>query len=127
MKKTVAILILAIGAGFVLQAFKSNPAPGPGIPDDVKEVLKASCYDCHSNDASGKKSKIALNFDKWEGYKLTKKISKLEDICTLVGENKMPPEKYLKSNPDGALSDDQIKLICDWTGKASEELMVGGE
>ena len=127
MKKPVAFLVVAVGVCFLLQAFKPIPAPGPGIPEEVKAVLRTSCFDCHSNDGSSKKAKIALNFDKWGKYKLTKKIYKLEDICTLVGESKMPPEKYLKSKPDRALSDDQKKLICDWTGKESVKLIEGSE
>ena len=125
MKKTVVFLVLAVGVGFLLQAFKPIPVPGPGIPEDVEAVLKTTCYGCHSSDASGQKAKIALNFDKWDNYKLTKKISKLDDICELVTDNKMPPEKYLKSNPDKALSDEQKELICTWTGEETAKLMEG--
>jgi len=125
MKKPVLFLVITGVIFLVFQAFVINPAPGPGIPEDVQDILKTFCNDCHSNDASSKKGKIALNFDKWNDYKVSKKISKMEDICELVDEGKMPPEKYLKSKPDNALSDSQKALICDWTSKESVILMEG--
>ena len=109
--------------GLLLMAFMPNPAPGSGFPEDVEKVLTSSCFDCHYSDASNKRAKLALNFDKWEEYKTTKKISKLNDICELVGEGKMPPGKYLENNPERALTDTQKKLICDWAEKESAKLM----
>lgn len=125
MRKPVAFLAVIGMVFLVFQSFMVNSAPAPGIPEDVKDVLISACYDCHSNNASSDKSKDALNFDEWGDYKVSKKISKLADICELVDEGKMPPAKYLKSKPDKALSDAQKKLICDWTGKESVLLLEG--
>ena len=125
MRKPIVFLVI-IGVIFlVFQAFVTNSATPSPIPDDVLDVLKNSCFDCHSNAASGDKSKNALNFDEWDNYKVSKKISKLADICEFVGEGKMPPEKYLKNKPDNAPSDSQKTLICDWTRKESANLMEG--
>ena len=124
MKKAILFLVFA-GFGLLITAFITVPAPGPDFPDEVEAVLKNSCYDCHSNDASSKKGKLALNFDKWEGFKDTKKISKLNDICELVGEGKMPPGKYLANKPDRALTDAQKELICSWAEEESAKLMEG--
>jgi len=124
MKKTIPILVMT-GAGLLFMAFMTSPAPGPGFPEDVEKVLKASCFDCHSNNASSKKGKLALNFDKWGDYKTSKKVSKLNDICELVEENKMPPGKYLEKKPDRALTDAQKELICSWADKESAKLMEG--
>jgi hypothetical protein len=125
MKKAIVLLVPATFLFFVFQSFIVNPQAGPEFPADVKEVLKTSCYDCHSKDASHKKGTLALNFDKWDDYKLTKRISKLDAICEVIEEGKMPPEKYLKGNPDKALSDDQKALICNWAEDESAKLMEG--
>ena len=125
MRKPLTFIVI-IGIIFlVFQAFVIQSPPAPGIPDEVKDILKTSCFDCHSNDASGDKSKNALNFDEWSDYKVSKMISRLADICEVVDEGKMPPEKYLKHNPDNALSDAQKATICDWAGKESTLLMEG--
>lgn len=125
MKKLIVSLAVSAILLLVFQSFVFKTAPAPDIPADVKEILKASCYDCHSKDASNKKGKIALNFDKWDDYKDTKKISKLDAICEVISKDKMPPEKYLKNSPDKALSDDQKVAVCSWTDKEATKLMGG--
>jgi len=123
MKKAILLLVPGAFLFFVFQSFTFNPLAGSEFPADVKEVLKTSCDDCHSKDASNKKGKLALNFDKWDDYKLTKRISKLDAICEVIEEGKMPPEKYLKGNPDKALNAELQELICNWAEDESVKLM----
>ena len=123
MKKTVLLLLPIAALVIALSSFLTRPAGESVNSGDAKEVLKAHCYGCHSDASSGKISKTALNFDKWDEYKLSKKISKLAQICEELEKGKMPPKKFLKSNPDKALSDEQKQLICKWTVTESEKLM----
>jgi mono/diheme cytochrome c family protein len=95
----------------------------PGYPEEVGKILKNSCFACHVTDAKGDKAKAALDFQIWEEYKLTKKISLLNKIGKVVDEGNMPPGKYLENNPDRALSEEQVKLIRDWSKKETEDLM----
>ena len=125
MKRHAARFLLTCMASLALLAFRPGPANGPEIPDEVNQVLKHSCFDCHSNSAKKKVPKAALNFDKWDSYKATKKISKLDGICKTVENNKMPPEKYVNDNPGKALSADQKRVLCEWAKKESESLMEG--
>ena len=125
MRKLFLLLGLAGIVVLVFQAFSVSPASEPVVPEDVKTILTSSCYDCHSNSASGKKPKEALNFDKWEKYNTGKKISKLADICEMVGEGKMPPEKYLNNKPEKALSKAEREMICKWVAEESVKLMEG--
>ena len=125
MKKLIVSLAVSAILLLVFQSFVSKTAPTPDIPSDVKEILKTSCYDCHSQESSNKKGKEALNFDKWDDYKDSKKISKLDAICEVISKDKMPPEKYLKNSPEKALSDDQKVAVCSWTDKEIEKLMGG--
>ena len=68
MKKLIVSLAVSAILLLVFQSFVFKTAPAPDIPADVKEILKASCYDCHSQESSNKKGKIALNFDKWDDF-----------------------------------------------------------
>ena len=125
MRKNLYLSILAISIIILCQSFSPESISVTEIPDDVNKVLIASCYDCHSSDARNKDAREALNFEKWDDYRATKKIGLLGDICELVEKNKMPPEKYLDRNPDRKLTEKQKKLICDWTAKESAKLMEG--
>lgn len=125
MKNSLFLFVPATVLFLVFQSFVFNSPAGPEFPSEVKEVLKASCYDCHSKDASSKKGTLALNFDKWDNYKLSKRISKLDAICEEIEEGKMPPAKYLKGNSDKALTDEQKALICSWTEGEADKLMGG--
>ncbi|MEN8156360.1 MAG: heme-binding domain-containing protein [Bacteroidota bacterium] len=125
MRKSIAFLAIGGLLILVMQASVLNQSPGQVIPEDVEDVLKSACFDCHSNDASSKKGKIALNFDKWESFKDSKKISKMGKICKVVEEGKMPPEKYLKSKPDRAMTEAQKAMVCEWAAKETEKLMEG--
>ena len=95
----------------------------PVFPEEVGKVLKNSCFNCHSGNAKNEDSKAALNLDIWIDYKVTKKISLLSDIDEVLKEGAMPPGKFLERNPDKALTDEQVKLIRDWTKKETEKLM----
>ena len=125
MKKIVSFTALAFLFFVALQAVSPSTQPGSVAEDDVKEILKNSCFDCHSDGATNKKGKNALNFDTWDEYKTGKKISLLSEICEVVSEGKMPPEKYLKSKPEATLTDQQKKLVCEWTSKESASLLEG--
>jgi cytochrome c5 len=125
MKKLILSIAVSGILFLVFQSFILNPPQDTDFPAGVKEVLKTSCNDCHSSGSSNQKAPLALNFDKWNDYKTSKKISKLESICEVIGENKMPPEKYLKGNPGKALSDEQKALVCKWSEEESTKLLGG--
>ena len=107
---------------------RGNASPPPSEPQDdfpkkVSGILTNSCYDCHTTGSNADKALDAFDFKKWEEYKLTKKISLLTKICEVVGKGDMPPGKHLKQHPEKALSESDIKTICNWTKKESEKLI----
>ena len=120
--------VLAIG---LLIAAQSSAPPAQAAvsdidqdwPEEIVTLIKHSCFDCHSADAGNVKAKAALNFSKWEDYKLTKKISKLTEIGEKVKEKDMPPKKYLEKNPDAVLSDEEITLLSTWANAEADKLM----
>ena len=99
------------------------PEPQADFPKKVSGILTSSCYDCHTTGSKAEKAVEALDFKKWEEYKLTKKISLLTKICEITEKGDMPPGKYLKQHPEKALSASDIKTICNWTRKESEKLI----
>ena len=125
MRKSIVLIIMAGGLFFLSQAYSPKNKPVGEIPEEVGKILVSSCYDCHSSEANSKDAPEALNFEKWDEYRVTKKIGLLGKICELVEEDKMPPKKYLGFKPDRKLSNSQKQLICDWTGKESSALMEG--
>jgi len=93
----------------------------PGFPEDVNKIIQNHCYGCHNNDGKSEDAVKKLNFDEWENYSMMKKTGKLKDICDIINEGKMPPEKFLKKYPDKKLSKEQEKIICDWTNRKTIE------
>jgi hypothetical protein len=128
MMKNKKVLILLAGAVlFLLQSFLVNRNVNPEVPEEVNQILVSSCYDCHSSAGQNDDAKKALNFESWDDYRLTKQIGLLGEIAEVIGEDKMPPSKYLEFKPDRKLSESQKELILKWTDEASDALMEGNE
>jgi len=101
------------------------------VPQDVQDILKRSCNDCHSNNTvypwyaeiqpvawwlndhiqEGKKD---LNFSEFATYRLRRQYKKLEEINELVKENKMPLNSYLWIHTDAKLNDQQKLTLANW-------------
>ena len=124
----------------VVPVDRSNP-PVTGevsAPDPVMEVLKNSCYDCHSNEALWPwYSKVApvswwiaghvhearehLNFSEWQGLPVEDRDHVLEEIWEKVEEGAMPLPSYLRMHPEAVLTDYQRETLRRWTeGQAPE-------
>ena len=98
-------------------------------PENVKSLLKAACYDCHSNESiypwytniapisfwikghinNGRKH---LNFSEWGTYNDNRKDHKMEECVEYVGEAWMPLSSYTWVHSDARLSDeDRNRLV----------------
>jgi len=124
MKKTGRILIALFGTIMITSAFiipDSTPPNDPPtiIPDSVWAIFEISCYDCHSNNGNGL-VKAKLNFDKWNIYSPEKQLKKATNICQAMQDQKMPPSKYLKKNPDDAPSVAEVIRVCNWLGEIAK-------
>ncbi len=81
------------------------------VPDDVNNLLKTACYDCHSNTTTYpwyaevqpiawwiadhvSEGKRELNFSIFNDYKMKRKIQKLEEIEEQLAEKEMPLFSY---------------------------------
>ena len=86
------------------------------IPADIHSILENKCFECHTSESKGSKSKLKLNFDKFTNgdYSNGKLVSKFGKITKQLNNNKMPPKKHLSKNPDQKLSSEESKLIISW-------------
>jgi uncharacterized membrane protein len=110
------------------------------IPENVKEILKTSCMDCHSNNTVYlwydrispvswlvnnhiKDGKKELNFSQWGELDKFKKISKLEDIREELEQKTMPLKQYTALHWDAKLTEEEIAVLTAWIDKTGEELL----
>ncbi len=101
------------------------------IPAEVQTVLKASCYDCHSNNTKYpwynniqpiawyledhvKEAKKELNFNEFATYKIARQYRKLEEIINEVEMDEMPIESYTLIHGGTELNTAQKTMIINW-------------
>lgn len=123
MKKRIALIVIAGGMFILFQSNQPNPELITQMPEEVSTVLESKCYGCHTTGAKSDDALKAVNFSEWANYKVSKQVAVLGDITNVVEKGKMPPEKYLKNNPEKELTDVEKKLIIDWTKEASDKLL----
>ncbi len=143
MKKIFKRFLLVLLIAFIaIQFFRPQKNTAAGIsandittkyavPQNVQQILKTSCYDCHSNNTvypwysniqpvawwlkdhidEGKKE---LNFSVFASYRIGRQYRKLEEINGEVKENKMPLESYTLIHGDAKLSDEQKLTLATW-------------
>jgi hypothetical protein len=102
------------------------------IDVSVQQILKTSCYDCHSNhsdypwyanvqpirawlDHHIDEGKGELNFSVFATYKLRRKYHKLEEIVEQVESNEMPMNSYTWTHRNAILSPEQKSTLVSWT------------
>ena len=132
MKKLIAVIILAlIGIQFI-PVERTNPPIQSDIdaPENVKEILKKACYDCHSNETNWAwYTKVApmsfltvkdvedgrkhLNFSEWGSYN-TKMGQIKEEIWEEVREEQMPPWMYRVSHSEAKLTLEEKNILRNW-------------
>jgi hypothetical protein len=84
------------------------------IPSDVKEIIDNSCYGCHNSESRNLKGKGKLKFDQLGELKTHKLVGTLSKLSDEVKEGDMPPKKFLKNNPESALTDEQKQVLINW-------------
>ena len=133
MKKILIVLVvILIGIQFI-PVERTNPPVSWDInpPANISEILRTSCYDCHSNETIWPwYSKIApvsflvagdvnegrkhLNFSEWGKYEADKREKILEEIVEEIEKEAMPLTSYTFTHPNAKLDDHRIKLIKEW-------------
>lgn len=101
------------------------------VPTSVKEMVRTSCYNCHSNNTDYpwynkvqpmawylehhiKEGKAELNFNEWADYSNRRKRSKLKSIVNQIEDDEMPLDSYTLIHRDAILSEEDKKAIIDY-------------
>jgi hypothetical protein len=144
-------LLLAVAALFVVIQFfprqpaKTNPPVDPARtfaavmkpPQNVRNILRHACFDCHSNETQwpwyagvapfswlvrrhvedGRKH---VNFSEWLKPEETAftSWSDLEDVCKVLRDKSMPLPGYDWLHPHAKLSDSDRLSVCTWVDAA---------
>jgi len=117
------LLAIVIQSSILVTGNTSKVAGDLNIPENIKSVLDTKCFGCHNVDAKSDKAKNKLLLDKLDELSKVKLIAKLGDIGEVVGEGNMPPEKFIEQKPEAKLSEEEHKLLVEWSEQAADKLM----
>ena len=143
MKKKIGIGLLVVVVGMQLVRIdKTNPPVDEAKdiiavtnpPSEVTEILKAACYDCHSNETAYpwysnvapvswwlqhhvEEGREHLNFSQWGDYDDKKAEHKLDECIEMLEEGKMPMNSYTWTHEEAVLTDKEKELLLDWMQK----------
>lgn len=149
--KSVNKIIIVLGIFLVLIQFY-QPEPNIGnalgendithsalLPNEVMQILKTSCFDCHSNHTDYpwyskiqpigiwlanhiNEGKRELNFSEFNNYKAKRKRHKLEEMVKEIKEREMPLSSYTIIHKNAILTNDQVQLLVDWAESAYQSI-----
>lgn len=111
------------------------------VPKQVMNVLRTSCYDCHSNKTNYpwytsiqpvgwilashiKSGKSNLNFSEFGAYSNRKQQSKLRAIINSVNDDTMPLDSYLEIHVNAKLSAQSKAVLIDWFKTTKDSLSL---
>jgi len=107
----------------------------------VMQVLKKSCYDCHSNATEWSiysdiaplsfivhshvdDARKALNFSEWQKISKDIKIARLKRTITTLKLDMMPLSSYLMFHQEKSLSSEDKKVLTQWCKSELKSLGV---
>lgn len=113
------------------EGFRNDISNVYTVPSNVQEILKASCYDCHSNNTKYpwyaniqpmawwladhvKEGKKELNFSEFATFPIRRKYKKMEEVIDEVKEDEMPLSSYTLIHQYAKLSKDQKDQLINW-------------
>jgi hypothetical protein len=104
-------------------------------PDEVKKILRRSCYDCHSNEtrwpwyarvapvswlisSDVSEGRREVNFSVWSQFTGARRARKFKEIVEQVEGNKMPQWYYVLLHPDAKLEARDKDILLNWAKQA---------
>jgi hypothetical protein len=132
-KLTVSIFVLFLFIQLI-PVDRTPPPPGLEIsaPADVLNILRTSCYDCHSHNTTWpayaevapvswwvndhvQEGREHLNFSDWGSYSSKDQAELMEEISEEVDEGEMPLPSYLWIHGEARLSTADKEILRAWT------------
>lgn len=109
-------------------------------PEHLAELIKNSCYDCHSNQTVYpwyskiapvswylrkhiKEGKEDLNASEYGSMDKADKIELLVDFCEVVETGKMPMVSFTLIHKAARLSEEDKEAICIWSEEEALKVM----
>ena len=109
------------------------------VPNNIKNKLQVSCYDCHSNNTKYpwynkiqpvawfleehvKNGKAELNFSEWGSLSSRRKASKLRSIIKQIESKEMPLDSYTLIHKDAKLSSEETNEIINFITQLKDSL-----
>lgn len=109
------------------------------VPKKIQSMLKASCYDCHSNHTEYpwysriqpislllekhiNEGKAELNFDEFGSYSKRRQRNKLKSIIGQIENDEMPLKSYLILHSEAKLSPKDRDAIKIWVNQLINDL-----
>lgn len=143
-------IILGLVAIFIIIQFLGIDKDNPGYPaendfiaisnppEDIAQIIRTSCYDCHSYQTEYPwytniapvswwighhidEGREHFNFSEWGNYSEKKALHKLEEFYEEVEEGEMPLTSYTIMHGDAALSTEQVKKLVNWVKGLNNE------
>ena len=135
----VIIQLIPSGRPEVIKENKFDLIRNNQLPDSVAQLLRAACYDCHSNEtkypwyayiapvswlvaSDTKVGRGEMNFSDWENLSKMDKAKLLGDIAEEVEDGVMPMPIYILMHPEAKLKLSDREMIINWTDKFAESL-----
>lgn len=126
------LIVLLVGIQFIPLEQTSPPVEYDlYASNEVKEILRKGCYDCHSNETNWawytkvaplswlttsdvNKGRKKLNFSDWGLMRASDQAKMKDEIWEEVREESMPPWQYRIMHPSTKLSIEEKNLIRNW-------------
>ena len=149
MKNLLKVLLVAF---IILQFFridKTNPPVDKKMdflsikktPENVAQLVKSACYDCHSNETvypwyakvqpfgwflkdhidEGRRE---LNFSTFASYEPRRQAKKLDEAAEQIENGGMPLESYTLIHKEAKLTAEQKKLLTDYFNTVKNATMT---
>lgn len=137
------ILFAFVAAILLLQFLPLKPPEGKNqneiqTSDEVKKILRKSCYDCHSDLTVWPwyskifpvnaylyhhvdEGKAELNFSEWGNLTKKEKSHKGDSILETLEEGEMPPGDYILLHPSAKISKEELEVLKNWIHDLEEE------
>ena len=101
------------------------------VPEKVQQILKTSCYDCHSNNTiypwynniqpvawwlknHVDEGKREINFNEFSSYSARRQYKKMEEVIEQIKEDEMPLSSYTIIHRDAKLNPEQKLALTTW-------------
>jgi hypothetical protein len=126
-----AIMVIVIFVGLQISSPKIENPPVTSeiaLPDDVKQILKRACYDCHSNESKVKwfdkiapasflvahdidEARARFNFSEWDKNPAAVQELLLWEMVNAVEQEKMPLKRYQLAHSGGKVSESELAVL----------------